>query len=43
MEEELTYLDAADEDVLDAELADDDALAGKKKGDENGIIAILIG
>ncbi|MGE3269569.1 MAG: hypothetical protein AB7P40_12540 [Chloroflexota bacterium] len=45
MDEEVVQLETPDAGDLQAEMADDpEVIAGKKKdGDENGIIAILIG
>lgn len=44
MDEDLVQMETVDTDDVQAEMADDsEAVAAKKKSDENGIIAILIG
>lgn len=44
MESELAHLETSDTDELNAEVGDDEPIAGKKKGeDEDGIIAVLQG
>ena len=44
MKSELAQLEATDTDELNAEVGDDELIAGKKKGeDEDGIIAVLQG
>ena len=44
MEDELVQLESSDADELRVEMADGEAVASKKKGDdEDGIIAVLIG
>jgi hypothetical protein len=43
VEEELVNLEASNADELSADSIEDDLIAGKQKGDEDGIIAVLIG
>ena len=44
MDEDVTQIETSDAEGIDSEMADDvETIAGKKKSDEDGIIAILIG